>query len=205
MRVLIACEYSGVVRDAFIALGHDAISCDLLETESPGPHFCGDVAQIIDSGFDLMIAHPPCTYLSNSGARWLYTQEGRFDRMRDAAAFFRMLYDAPIKYKAIENPIMHGHAKAAIGGLQQSQVIQPWMFGHLETKATCLWLQNLPCLTETNNVRNEMMKLPYAERSKIHFMPPGPDRQKERSRTFKGIADAMASQWSAYIMAKESK
>jgi hypothetical protein len=186
MRVLVACEYSGTVRDAFIAKGHDAISCDLLPTDVPGPHYQGDVFDIIDDGFDLMIAHPPCTYLCNSGVRWLHTDPERWNHMREGAEFFRRLLDAPIPRKAIENPIMHKYAVEIIGR-RQDQVVQPWWFGHGETKATGLWLEGLPPLIATNVVEGR--------EGRIHKMPPGPDRWKHRSTTFEGIALAMASQW----------
>ena len=196
MRVLVACEYSGVVRDAFLAKGHDALSCDLLPTDVPGPHYQGDVFDIIDKGWDLMIAHPPCTYLSNSGVRWLYSQKGRWANMRDGAVFFRRLLIADIPRVAVENPIMHGHA-AHIIGQPQTQIVQPWMFGHPETKATGLWLCSLPPLTETDNVREQMLTLPKAERNRVHYASPGPDRWKLRSTTYTGIAQAMAEQWGA--------
>ena len=195
MRVLVACECSGVVRDAFLALGHDAMSCDLLPTDSPGPHYQGDVFDIINDGWDLMIAHPPCTYLSNSGVMWLHRQEGRWDKMKEGAEFFKSLLLADIPRKAIENPIMHGYAKDIIG-VEQTQVIQPWMFGHTEQKATCLWLEGLPPLIPTNNVKEEMMQLPIKERQRLHYLPPSADRWKLRSTTYRGIAEAMAQQWS---------
>ncbi len=187
MRVLVACEYSGVVRDAFRRGGHEAWSCDILPTEAdPRWHIQGDVLEILDDGWDLMIAHPPCTYLCNSGVRWLSAQEGRWDAMREGAEFFKILYNADIPRIAIENPIMHKYAKKIIG-TQQTQVVQPWQYGHGETKATCLWLKNLPKLESTNIVEGREQR--------IHKTPPGPDRWKERSRTFQGIADAMAQQW----------
>jgi hypothetical protein len=194
MRVLVACEYSGTVRDAFIKKGHDAISCDLLPTDSPGPHYQGDVFDIIHVGFDLMIAHPPCTYLSNSGVSWLYKQEGRWDKMKEGALFFKRLLESNIPRIAVENPIMHKYAKEIIG-LDQSQVIQPWMFGHTEQKATCLWLNNLPLLVPTNDVKEEMMNLTTQERQRLHYLPPSEDRWKIRSKTYFGIAEAMANQW----------
>ena len=198
MRVLVACEYSGVVRDAFLANGHDAISCDLLPTDSPGPHYQGDVFDILDEGWDLMIAHPPCTYLSNSGVRWLYTQEGRWDKMREGGEFFKALLRAgdhgSIPRVCVENPIMHKHAVRIVGA-KQTQIIQPWQYGHPETKATGLWLRGLPALTETNNVREHMLTLPKSERNCIHYASPGPDRWKLRSTTYAGIAAAMAEQW----------
>jgi len=194
LRVLIACEYSGTVRDAFKAKGHDAWSCDLLPTEAPGNHHQGDVFDIINDGWDLMIAHPPCTYLSNSGVCWLHKDATRWAKMEDGALFFRKLLDANVPRKAIENPIMHKYAKEIIGK-KQTQVIQPWMFGHTESKATCLWLDGLMPLRETNNVKDEMMKLSDAQRQRLHYLPPSADRWRERSRTFKGIALAMAEQW----------
>lgn len=194
MKVLIACEYSGTVRDAFIKKGHEAMSCDLLPTDSPGPHYQGDIFDIINDGWDLMIAHPPCTYLTNSGVTWLYKQEDRWKHLIDGAVFFRKLHEANIPKIAIENPIMHKYAKQIVG-VEQSQVIQPWMFGHMEQKATCLWLKNLPLLVTTNDVKEEMMKLPKNERERLHYLPPSEDRWKLRSKTFDGIAEAMAEQW----------
>ena len=199
MKVLIACEYSGRVRDAFIGLGHDAMSCDLLPTDKPGPHYQGDVFDIINDGWDLMIAHPPCTYLSNSGVCHLHKDTSRWPKMFDGSAFFKELLGAPIKKIAIENPIMHGYAKTLIGGIKQSQIVQPWMFGHTEQKATCLWLKGLPMLKETNNVKDEMLLLPKNERERLHYLPPSPDRWKIRSTTYQGIADAMASQWGSEL------
>lgn len=182
MRVLVACEYSGTVRDAFRALGHDAMSCDLLPTEVPGPHYQGDVRDVLDDGWGLMIAHPPCTHLAVSGARWF--NEKRVEQA-EALAFVRMLMLAPIPRVCIENPvsIISSHIVPA------TQTIQPWQFGHGETKATCLWLKNLPPLEPTNIVDGR--------EPRVHMMPPGPDRWKERSRTFRGIAQAMAEQWGA--------
>ena len=195
MKILIACEYSGTVRDAFIAKGHDAMSCDLLPTDSFGPHYQGDIFDIINDGWDMMIAHPPCTYLTNSGVTWLHKDPSRWEKLKDGAAFFKSLMDADIPKIAVENPIMHKYAKELIGGVKQTQVVQPWMFGHMEQKATCLWLKNLNPLMPTNNVKDEMMKLSNKERQRLHWTSPGPDRWKIRSKTFQGIADAMASQW----------
>lgn len=194
LRVLVACEYSGAVRDAFLRAGHDAMSCDLLPTDAPGPHHQGDVFDVLGDGWDLMIAHPPCTYLTNSGVRWLHSDPTRWQDMVDGAVIFRDLLNAPIPRVAVENPVMHGYA-AKIVGQRQTQVIQPWMHGHPETKATGLWLRNLPPLTETDNVRAHMLTLPKAERSRIHYAAPGPDRWKLRSTTYAGIAAAMADQW----------
>jgi hypothetical protein len=195
MKVLIACEYSGRVRDSFIALGHDAMSCDLLPTDSHGPHYQGDIFDLDLPSFDLMIAHPPCTYLSNSGVCHLHKDPGRWPKMFDGAAFFKKLLNTPIKKIAIENPVMHGYAKTLIGGTKQSQIVQPWMFGHTEQKSTCLWLKGLPLLTETNNVKSEMLLLPKNERERLHYLTPSPDRWKIRSTTYQGVGDAMAAQW----------
>lgn len=195
MKILVACEYSGRVRDAFIAMGHDAMSCDLLPTDADGTHYQGDVFDLDLTQFDLMIAHPPCTYLTNAGVTWLHRDEKRWAMLDDGAAFFKRLLDAPIPRICIENPIMHKYAKERIGGVKQSQVIQPWMFGHMEQKATCLWLKGLPLLHPTNNVKEEMMKLPDNERQRLHYLPPSADRWKLRSTTYQGIADAMAAQW----------
>jgi hypothetical protein len=192
LRVLVACEYSGVVRDAFIAHGHDAVSCDLLPSDREGPHIQGNVLDVLDMGWDLMIAHPPCTYLTNSGVRWLYIDgernEARWALMAYATAFFQTLLNAPIPRICIENPIMHKHARALID-TPYSQVIQPWQYGHGETKATCLWLKNLPLLTPTNIVSGRD--------GRVHKLPPSPDRWKLRSTTYTGIGAAMASQWGA--------
>lgn len=195
MRVLVACEYSGKVRDAFIAAGHEAMSCDLLPTDKPGPHYQGDVRDILDQGWDLMVAHPPCTYLTNSGVTWLHRDSSRWSKLDEGAAFFKLLLDAPIPKKCIENPIMHKYAKERIGGVKQSQVIQPYMFGHMEQKATCLWLTNLPLLQPTNNVKDQMLALPDNQRQRLHYLTPSADRWKLRSETYQGIADAMAKQW----------
>lgn len=210
LRVLVACEYSGAVRDAFRALGHDAMSCDLLPTDVPGPHHQGDVFDVIDDGWDLMVAHPPCTYLCNSGVRWLTDghKAGDVDKMRkaidrwpamiDGATFFRRLLDAPIPRIAVENPVMHGHA-AAIVGMRQTQVVQPWMFGHTEKKATGLWLRGLPPLVATEDVRDVMATLPKSQTDRIHYASPAADRWKLRSTTYAGIAAAMAQQWGGNV------
>lgn len=183
MKVLIACEYSGTVRDAFIARGHEAISCDLLPTDVPGPHYQGDVRDLLNYPFDLMIAHPPCTHLSVSGAR--HFEAKRLDgRQHEAVSFFMTLARAPIPMIAIENPV------CIMSSLwrKPDQTVQPWMFGHGETKATCLWLKGLPMLNPTNIVEGR--------EARVHRMAPGPDRWKLRSTTFQGIAEAMADQWS---------
>ncbi len=195
MKVLIACEFSGTVRQAFTDLGHDAISCDILPTDRPGKHYQGDVFDIIDDGFDMMIAHPPCTYLTNSGVCWLHKDAKRWLHLFDGAEFFKKLLDSNIPKKCIENPTMHKYAKRLICDVNQSQVVQPWMFGHKEQKATCLWLHGLPNLTETENVKDEMMLLPKNQRQRLHYLPPSADRSKLRSTTYTGMAYAMASQW----------
>jgi len=195
MRVLVACEYSGTVRDAFIRAGHYAASCDLLPSDSPlGDHYQCNVMDIINNDWDLMIAHPPCTYLTNSGVCWLHKDPSRWALLDEGAAFFKSLLEAPIPMKCIENPIQHKYAKERIGR-KQNQVIQPWMFGHMEQKATCLWLEGLPPLQPTNNVKAQMLELPKRERERLHYLSPSKDRWKLRSATYKGIAEAMAAQW----------
>lgn len=180
MRVLVACEYSGRVRDAFIARGHEAISCDLLPTDSPGPHHQGDVRELLTETWDLVIAHPPCTDLAVSGARW-FAGKGQ-QRQADALAFVRMFLALPCLV-AVENPVSVISSQVR----KPDQIIQPWMFGHGETKATCLWLNHLPPLRPTNVV-------PGRE-ARIHRLPPTEDRWKLRSETYTGIAEAMAEQW----------
>lgn len=187
MRVLIACEYSGRVRDAFLAKGHDAMSCDLLPTESPGPHYQGDVMDILGDGWDMMIAFPMCTYLCNSGVRWLYSEALRWQKMIDAAVFYKSLLEyEKIPKRVIENPRMHKYAVQIIGS-RADQFIQPWMFGHGETKATGLHLRGLPKLEPTNIVGGR--------EARTHKMAPSPTRGKERSLILPGIANAMAEQW----------
>ena len=190
MKILIACEYSGRVRDAFIAQGHDAMSCDLLPTDAPGPHYQGDVFDVVDYPWDLMIAHPPCTDLSVSGAAW-FAKKRLVGQQQASVSFFMRLAKLSIPRIAIENPV----CIMSTLWRKPDQVIQPWMFGHMEQKATCLWLKNIPPLVQTNNVKEEMMKLPKNERERLHYLPPSEDRWKLRSETFQGIADAMASQW----------
>lgn len=203
MRVLVACEYSGRVRDAFRALGHDALSCDLEQTDAPGPHYHGDVFDVLHDGWDLMIAHPPCTYLTNSGVAWLHKDPNRWAQLDAGAAFFCALLAAPIQRIAIENPIMHKYAKERIGNIEQSQVIQPWQFGHMEQKATCLWLKNLPLLQPTDDVQSAMMALPKNQRERLHYLSPSKDRWKLRSTTYQGIANAMADQWGRLDITRE--
>jgi hypothetical protein len=196
MRVLVACEFSGIVRRAFAARGHDAWSCDLLPSEDrSNQHIVGDARNILNDGWDLlMVAHPPCTRLCNSGVRWLSspptgkTIDQMWSELDDAASLFSAFWNAPIDRVCIENPVMHRHAKERIAGYQPfSQSIQPWQFGHPETKRTCFWLRNLNKLVPT--------KIVEGRTARVHRMPPGPDRAKERSRFFPGVADAMADQW----------
>ena len=197
MRVLIACERSGIVRDAFLARGHDAMSCDLEPSDRPGPHHTGDVWPLLGIRWDLVIAHPPCTYLANSGALRLYRggkkangrDIDRWEAMARAGALFRACRAANAPRVAIENPVMHSYGKRACGIDKPSFTIQPWQFGHPEKKRTCFWTRGLPPLTPTNVI-------PKHERSeRLSNLPPGPDRQRQRSETFQGIAEAMASQW----------
>jgi len=200
MKVLISCEYSGRVRDAFTAMGHDAMSCDLLPSDTPGKHYEGDVTDLLNDGWDMMIAHPPCTYLTNSGVSWLHKKPERWAKLDDGAAFFKKMLDAPIDKICVENPIMHKYAIKRIGNTKQTQLVQPWMFGHLEQKATCLWLKNLPMLKPTNDVKQQMLKLPDRERQRLHYLPPSADRWKLRSTTYQGIATAMADQWGGLLL-----
>lgn len=221
MKILVACEYSGRVRDAFIALGHDAMSCDLLATDAPGKHYQGDIRDVLYEGWDLMIAHPPCTRLTNSGVRWLieppkklatwqypaetvaaYAGMGRdarlafmWSELRSGAEFYKLLRDAPIPRKAIENPIMHRYARERIE-IGTRQVVQPWWFGDEAFKATGLELIGLPPLVPTNKLTPPKKDTQaYKDWSKVHYASPGKDRWKLRSTTFPGVADAMANQW----------
>lgn len=180
MKVAVLCEYSGIVRNAFIKAGHDAISCDILPTESPGPHIQGDMLDHDWSGYDLIIAHPPCTHLCVSGARWFKDKK---EEQKAAIKFFMDIWNLPVKKICIENPvgIMSTHFR------KPDQYIQPWQFGHGETKKTGLWLKGIPLLKSTNIVDGR--------ENRIHKMPPGPNRGKERSKFYTGIAEAMANQW----------
>ena len=182
MKVLVACEYSGRVRDAFIAIGHDAMSCDLLPTDAEGPHYQGSVFDVLDGDWDLMVAHPPCTDLAVSGAKHFAAKRAD-GRQQASIDFFMRLANAPIEKIAIENPV----CIMSTEWRKPDQIIQPWMFGHGETKATCLWLKNLPKLVPTNIVSGR--------EARIHKMPPSHDRWKKRSETYLGIAQAMADQW----------
>lgn len=201
MKVLVACEFSGIVRDAFIRRGHDAMSCDLLDCEREGPHYKGDVRDVIGGGWDLMVAHAPCTTLTNAGVRWLHqpsskgTVEQRWVDMRDAAEFYLMLRNAPIEKRALENPIMHCYARELLGSVRR-QIVQPWWFGDKAFKATGFELHGLPDLIPTNKLTPPQSGTDeHKAWSAVHRASPGPDRWKDRSRTYQGIADAMASQW----------
>lgn len=196
MKVLIACEFSGTVRKAFAARGHDAWSCDLLPAEDgSNQHMVGDAREYLNDGWDLlMVAHPPCTRLCNSGVRWLSvpppgkTHDQMWAELREGAALFSAFWNAPIDRICVENPVMHRHAKELIENYQPpAQSVQPWQFGHGESKRTCFWLKALEPLKPTDIVDGREQR--------VHRMPPGPDRWRERSRFFKGIAEAMAEQW----------
>jgi hypothetical protein len=197
VKVLIACEESATVREAFRSRGHDAMSCDLIPSAKPGPHHCGDVRELRGEKWDLIIAHPPCTYLANSGARWLYNPDGsknarRWANLLHAVEFFNLFLDELFGFScekaATENPIMHKHARERILR-PYSQIIHPWQFGHGESKATCLWLKGLPELKPTNIVAGREQR--------IWKLPPSANRQQLRSVTYSGIAEAMAEQWGA--------
>jgi site-specific DNA-cytosine methylase len=192
MRVLVACEISGVVRDAFIRHGHDAMSCDLLPSERPGPHYQGDVRDVLDQHWDLMVAHPPCTDLAVSGARYFAEKiaDGRQGRALD---FVRLLMNAPIERIAIENPVsvISSHIR------KPDQIVQPYWFGHPESKTTCLWLKNLPKLLPTSVCEKVGSHWQNQTPGGQNKLAPSPDRWRIRSRTYEGIAEAMATQWGA--------
>lgn len=205
MKILIACEFSGIIRDAFAAKGHDVTSCDLLPTERPGKHYQGLVQEILypenylpnyktseligHEKWDMIIANVPCDYSANSGVRWLYEISGRWELMEKGCEFFNVFLDHPCSKICVENPIIHGYARKLLRR-NYSQLIQPYQFGHTTTKATCLWLKGLPPLMPTKII-------PKQQRTdEIHKEPPGKNRKKNRSRTFQGIAKAMANQWS---------
>jgi hypothetical protein len=205
-RVLIGCEWSGTVRDAFLARGFDAWSCDLVADErGSNRHIRADVRDVLRDGWDMLIvAHPPCTRLCKSGLRWLHTPpagrtlEAMWAELDEGAALFSVLWNAPVEHVAVENPRMHRHAQQRIAGfVPPAQVVQPWEHGHGETKATCLWLRNLPRLTPSNIVEGREQR--------IFRMPASPTRQRERTRFFPGIAAAMADQWGGYVLAAERR
>jgi hypothetical protein len=232
LKVLVACEFTGTVRNAFNALGHDAWSCDLLPAEDrSNRHIRGDVRDHLHEGWDLlMVAHPPCTRLCNSGVRWLTEPPGKLDAntyppqevaayaamtraqrlaymwngLAQGADLFSTLWNAPIERVAIENPVMHGHAKERIKNYSEfAQSVQPWQFGHKEFKRTCLWLRGLPALTYTNVLTPPTDPKERKKWARVHNAAPGPDRWKERSRFFSGIAAAMAEQWGGYALEDE--
>lgn len=187
MRVLVACEFSGRVRDAFLVRGHDAWSCDMRKAVSGSERHLWRAVEIeLTKPWDLVIAHPPCTYLCNSGVRWLRGDRARWFALVEAVRFFKECLNANSPKVCVENPVMHGHAKRMVG-VEQTQVIQPWQFGHGETKATCLWLKGLPVLKPTTVVSGR--------RGRVHEMPPSHDRAAMRSVTYRGVAEAMADQW----------
>ena len=196
MRVLVACEESQEVTEAFINRGHDAMSCDVNYPGAKGlPHYQGDVRDLLSEYWDMVIAHPVCKYLTNSGVSWLHRRPGRWELMKSGAEFFKLFLNLPkVEKVVIENPIMHKYAREIIG-VDYSQIVQPWMFGHPESKATCLWLKGVDKLKETNNVKEIMLSLPDNQRQRLHYLPPGPERERLRSQTFPGIAAAMAEQW----------
>jgi hypothetical protein len=192
MKILVACEYSGTVRDAFAKLGHDVLSCDLLSSEKPGNHYMGNVMDILYDGFDLLVAHPPCTYLAVSGLHWNGRVPGRAEKTEEALSFVQMLMDAPIDHICIENPVSCISSRIR----KPDQIIQPWWFGEDASKKTCLWLKNLPLLVETNrlpgdNKTRRANQTPNGQNK----LGPSPDRWKDRSRTYQGIANAMAMQF----------
>ena len=188
MKILIACEFSGIVRESFKLKGHDVWSCDLLPTDVPGQHIQGNVLNILDNNWDLMIAHPPCTHLAVSGAAWFYRKE---KEQKEALQFVQLLLNAPIPKIALENPISIISSRIR----KPDQIIQPYQFGHAERKSTCLWLKNLSPLIETNNVKDIMLNKPKNKQNPLHYLGPSKDRWKLRSMTYKGIAEAMANQW----------
>ena len=196
IRVLVACEFSGVVREVFRRRGFDAWSCDLLPAEDGSKyHIQDDVRNHLNDGWHLMIAHPPCTYLANSGVRWLHERPERWKKLKEAAEFFRTLLNAPIEHIAVENPIPHKYAVQLIGR-KYDQIIQPYQFGEPYSKATCFWLKNLPPLRPTRIIPKKFVI------QKVWYESPGPDRWKRRSRTYRGVAEAMAEQWGSYVKRK---
>lgn len=205
MKILVACEESQAVCLAFRLLGHEAYSCDLQECSGGHPdwHITGDaIEQAYSGNYDMMIGHPPCTFLANSGVQHLWNDgikdAERWENMQGGAEFFKLLLNAPIKRIAIENPIPHKYALKLIGK-RYDQIIQPYQFGHLESKATCLWLKGLPKLMPTKNVKRQWLRLPKSEAQRLFYLPPGPERAKLRSKTYEGIALAIAEQWGDFM------
>jgi hypothetical protein len=213
LNVLLGCECSGAVRREFRKLGHNAWSCDLKPAEDGSPyHIQGDIRYQLDGYYpghgrspepwNLFIVHPDCTYMANSGVQWLHTDPGRWEKLDQACDFFLEMWNAPIDHIGVENPVMHGHAKKRIG-MEQAQTIQPWWFGDEAFKATCLWLKGLPPLFETNRLTPPKKGTPEHKKwSAVHREAPGPNRKANRSRTYPGIAAAMAEQWSRAILAE---
>lgn len=203
MKILVACEESQAVTIELRKLGHEAYSCDIEPCSGGHPewHLQQDVTTLISNSWDMIIAHPPCTYLTNTGVCWLTGKKakpGRWENLKIGAEFFKKIMNSDCEKIAIENPIMHKYAIEIIGR-KHDQLVQPWMFGHTEKKATCFWLKGLPHLIETNNVKEEMQKLPKREQQRLHYLPPSKDRAKIRSKTYLGIAKAMADQWAGKI------
>lgn len=206
MKILVACEESQRVTIALRELGHEAYSCDLEPCSGGHPewHIQDDaIKTAYGEHWDMLIAHPPCTYLTNSGVSWLYNKDGTINEKRwsdldEGADFFKAFLNHPCERIAIENPIPHKYAVERIGR-KYDQIVQPWMFGHMERKATCFWLKGLEPLQETDNVKEEMLKLPKSVQQRLHYLPPGPERAKLRSKTYHGIAKAMAEQWAGEI------
>lgn len=198
MKILIACEESGKVRDAFRRLGHDAWSCDTMptrpESEFPEFHYQQDVVPLLVEQWDMLIGFPPCTFLCNSGVSWLHKDPERWAKLDDGARLFKALLDAPINKICLENPVPHKYAVDRIGR-KYDQTVQPWHFGHAESKRTCFWLKGLPALTPTSDLKAETKARPKKDAQRLHWASPSPDRAKLRSETFSGIAQAMASQW----------
>lgn len=207
LRVLVACEHYGTVREAFGARGAFAVSADILPSDRPTTkhtrHHQGDVLSILSHDWDLLIAHPPCTYLTNSQGWRVLRDPARWKQMEEGAAFFNEFIRAPVPHICVENPIPSGQARALMDK-PYTQIIQPWMFGHLESKATCLWLQNLPKLVPVTDLREELAALPKAVAQRMHYLPPSKDRWKLRSKTYDGIADAMADQWMRALVGRPS-
>jgi len=202
MKILVACEESQAVTIELRKLGHEAYSADILNCSGGHPewHIQGDVLKILEDGWDMMIAHPPCTHLAVSGAAW-FKEKIADGRQQEGIDFFIKMINAPIPKIAVENPVCIMSTKYR----KPDQIIQPWMFGHTETKATCLWLKNLPKLVETSNVKEQMLLLPKNQQQRLHYLPPSPDRARLRSKTFRGIAEAIANQWSNNNMIPANK
>ncbi len=203
-RILIGCEFSGRVREAFKKKGWDAWSCDFLPTEIPGQHIQGDVLKHLNDGWHMAIFHPPCTFIANSGARWLFEKENRWEELAKATAFFKSLLNAPIPHIAVENPLPHKWGAEQIGR-KYDQRVQPYQFGVPQKKGICLWLKNLPLLVPTNILTPPKDKTELKKWETVWRAAPGKEQWKIRSRTFQGVADAMAEQWGALIASPSKK